>query len=323
MRFYDNTKLSCHRSCPRRYYFRHVAYLKAEGTSDALAFGLAWHGAMDVAWNMISAGCQDDNEVVKSAFKEGFSPTWAEQGMTPLSEWTDDDTYTHNPRTPFTAIGMLEAYVPTRRRTIEKEFKLLEIERPFVIPLDAGDPNLWYCGRLDKVAEADAGVYIIDHKTTTAYKKSGYFRSTFVDSFSPNSQMEGYNFGGNVLYPDTFQGIYIDAALVHKTVHEGFQMFPILRADESMDQWLWEARHEVQRIEEYTEQLGTDGPLKAFPRNTQNCFSFGVQCPNLDLCKAWDNPHAALQEQGTPLGYTVEEWSPFDVNHLEELGMEK
>jgi hypothetical protein len=323
MRFYDNTKLSCHRDCPRRYYFRHYAHLRAEGTSDALAFGLAWHGAMDVVWDLITKGVDDDHEVVRNAFRNGFSPTWKEQGMIPLSEWTDDDSYTHNPRTPFTAIGMLEAYVPMRRRTILKDFPLLAIERPFVIPLDPSDPELWYCGRLDKTSQNDAGIFILDHKTTTAYKKDGYFRSTFVDSFSPNSQMEGYAFAGNVIYQQDFKGIYIDAALVHKTVHEGFHLLPVLRAEESMDQWLWEARHEVERIEDYGANLTEDGVLRSFPRNTQNCFSFGKPCPYLDLCKAWDNPHRSILEQGTPLGYTVDEWSPFDVNHLEEIGMEK
>jgi hypothetical protein len=278
---------------------------------------------MDVVWAMIADGEENDHKVITEAYKLGFAPTWSEQGMTSLGEWTEEDSDFFNPRTPYTAIGMLEVYVPIRRRTIEKDFPPIGIEVPFVIPLNPEDPDLWYCGRVDKVVERSDGIYIFDHKTTTAYKKDGYFRSYFVDGFSPNSQMEGYTFAGNVKYQEKFRGIYIDAALVHKTVHEGFQLFPIIRGDESMDQWLWEAREEVRRIEEYQESLTTTGPLRAFPRNTENCFAFGKMCPFLDLCKAWDNPHRDLSEQGTPLGYIVEEWSPFDVNHLQELGMEK
>lgn len=324
LRFDDNTKLSTHRRCSRKYFFRHYLNLRGKGLSPELAFGLGWHGAMDVVWKEIAEGNKDDTAITKKAFLEGFHTEWVGQGFPSIQELTDEQIEDLNPRTPMTALGMLDNYVKYARPIIEGELRPLAIEQPFAVPLSDRRPDLWYCGRLDKVVEDQSGgVYILDHKTTSAYKKDGYFKSSFVDSFSPNSQVEGYSYQARIQYGDKFRGVYIDAALVHKTVHEGFKLLPVLLSDNPLEQWLWETKNEVELIERYEHAIEhdahSDEALKAFPRNTEACFDYGRACPYLDFCKAGCNPLQFVQDDEPPDGFVYDKWDPFDVNEISSI----
>jgi hypothetical protein len=285
---------------------------------------------MDVVWGSIAKGFEEDAPIIKAAYA-AFDEKWVELGFPSIMDWTPDDTDKYNPRTPDTAIGMLEHYVPTRRRLISG-LNLLAIEQPFAVPLTEADPDLWYCGRLDKVYEAPDGVYIVDHKTTAWYKKDGFFRSEFIDGFSPDSQIDGYAYAAHMLYGDRFKGVFIDGALVHKNVHEGFCWIPVARHIDQLDAWLWETQHKIKRMEankgmlgNYAEEMvsGDMSYMPAFEKNTGSCFSFNTPCPYLDLCKSWGNPHDAILSQGTPMGFEVEPWSPFDHIQLEKIGFKR
>jgi len=295
--------------------------------SADLAFGLGWHSAMDVVWKLISDKERDNTKVIQAGYI-GFENKWCEVGLPDLANWDEDLSEKYNPRTPYTAIGMLEGYVGHRRTSIEVEYSLIHIERPFAVPIYPDRDDIWYCGRFDKVVRSlkDNLIYVIDHKTTSQYKRDGYFRSSFIDGFSPDSQMEGYAYAANLLWGKEFGGILIDAALVHKQVHEGFRYIPLLRSDESLDQWLWETRNEIELIQQYDKAVEwslEESCLHAFPRNTQNCYAYSKPCTYLDLCKGWDNPIKELGVQGVPMGFLEETWEPFDVNHLEMLGMQR
>src|SRR4030095_813518 len=106
--------------------------------------------------------------------------------------------------------------------------------------------------------------------------KDGFFRGDFLDSFSPNSQVDGYQYAAGPLYEGKLKSIWIDAALVHKTVHDGFKFIPIDRAGLALDAWLYEVDEWIYQIEGHTEALTypevIEGPvMKAFPRNTSSC----------------------------------------------------
>lgn len=331
MEFYDNTKVSTYKACPRKYLYRHVLHLRPEGISPALSFGLAWSTAMDEAWRLMAfEGITDPVKVTQGAYVKGFEPTWAEQGMPSISEWGEDEEGIYAPRTPFTALGMLEYYTSAVLPNLLSKCELVAIEQPFAVPLEPGDTSTWYCGRQDKVILRDDGMYaVLDHKTTTAYKRDGYFRSTWMDSFCPNSQMEGYAFEGFVRYGDRFAGVYVDGALVHKTVHVGFTLLPAIIGQDmdALDQWLWEVKDAIWQIREDTRRLEvdthTEHTLRAFPRNTGECFTYGSPCPYIDICRSFQNPMKEIEDYGTPMGFTIEPWEPFEVNRIKELGLKE
>lgn len=52
-RIYDNTRVAEFRTCPRKYYFRHIRHWKPSEDRRPLLFGGAWHAAMDAIWEKL------------------------------------------------------------------------------------------------------------------------------------------------------------------------------------------------------------------------------------------------------------------------------
>ena len=321
MRLFDNTRTSDHRTCNRYFYYRHVRHLDTTTPRAPLAFGLAWHAAMDVMWREIFDGNTDVEGIARAAYTE-WEREWIEQGMPdPLTNadhlWADLKA-----RTPDNAAKMILAYIKERGPLLKRDLDLLAIEQPFIVPLDPEDPDLMYCGRLDKVVRRSDGIWILDHKTTSAYRKDQGFASYFTDSFSPDSQMDGYAFGGHMLYGDEFKGILIEGALVHKT-QTAFGYIPIKRDAAHLDAWLWETREEIRRIEQNKAALEkTDIKsltyLPAFPKSTKRCYDYFSPCVYLDFCKMWSHPERHLEVRP---GFVERKWSPFDHIQLEKIGL--
>ena len=320
--FYDNTRVSGYETCERKYFFRHEMHLTPEGTAPELVFGLAWHAACDVIWGHTDKVGAD--KLAALAFAK-WEERWTEGGLPPHEEITPDVADWLRMRTPTTASLMIPEYIAARQDRLVNEFEVLGIEQPFAVPLDPNDPTLWYCGRLDKVYrdKMRGGIYVVDHKTTSQYLKDGYFRQSWVDSFSPDAQMDGYAYAAKMLYGDEFKGIIVDGALVHKTVHEGFCWIPVSRGVDKLDEWLWRTLRRVKEIradEAKLKQCDTEAIyLDAFPKKTGACFNYNKPCSYIDFCKGVANPLAELDEYGTPPGFEISEWSPFDVNNLRSI----
>lgn len=312
---YDNTRVSDFQTCDRKGFWRHRLHITPDTPSSALAFGSAWHKAMDVVWKQASSQ-YTNNEIVNAAFQAWLSE-WQDRYLFPTLDQMDEDQLKEfAARNDETAYEMLHNYVEKRRPFI-KSVELFEVEKPFAVPLDPDNPNLFYAGLMDKIIKWDGYIWVVDHKTTTSYKKDGYFRSDFIDGFSPNSQMDGYMHALHMMYGSQAKGALIDAALVHKTVHEGFGLIPVERAVSQIDAWLWETHQKIKRIQEqdenYKENADPDMSfMPAYPKNTTACTHYGG-CPYLYLCKVIGNP-ASLTH--IPDGYKEEKWDP-----VEELGL--
>lgn len=305
---FDNTRISDFQTCPLYFYWRHEREFCSDDEDIWLTFGSAWHSAMDQVWTLLPKGKKDD-EVVAAAMS-AFRAKW-DEGRT--SRFADDPA-----RNPGVAQEMLYSYCIERRRLLcHKSFRLIDCERPFAVPLDPEDPNLFYVGRLDKIFEYEGRIYVGEHKTSTAYSKDGTFRSYFIDSFSPNRQIDGYLYAGNMLFGDKFKAVWVDASLVHKDVHDGFRIIPIDRSLVHLDQWLWETRYWIDQItanREAAKRHHNAELLAAFPKNTRSCNQFGKACPFLDQCKVTANP---ARVPNPPAGFHKERWEPYSREELE------
>jgi hypothetical protein len=118
-----------------------------------------------------------------------------------------------------------------------------------------------------------------------------------------------------MMHPGEVEGIWVDAALVHKT-EEGFMFIPVDKQLKMLDAWLWETKQWIERIEAEKQALkwactDKDPYLRAFPKNTASCWNFNRRCPYMDCCKAWPNP---LGKQ-MPNNMIVNKWNP-----LAEIG---
>ncbi|KKM13996.1 hypothetical protein LCGC14_1710570 [marine sediment metagenome] len=317
LQLYDNTRISCHRKCARKFYWRHVRHFAPVSTRPALVFGSCWHKAMDAVW---PAACSDhslDNKEIVKLGAVAFMKEWTEEYKFPLyNDMSAEERVDFGFRHDETAYFMLQSYMEQRRSFMNK-MELIEYEKPFAVPLDPANPELFYVGRLDKVVRWEGRIWVIEHKTTASYRKSGYFAPTWIDSFSPNSQIDGYLHALTMLYGKEAKGILIDAALVHKTVHEGFMFIPIERHLNQLEAWLWEAVYQISIIDndmKYVDSFKTEAFFPAFPKNTGSCTEFNTQCSYLDLCKFIPNPSA---KEETPQGFEVSKWEPFKELKLE------
>ena len=290
------------------------------GTAPPLVFGSSWHEAMDCVWGAFKEGFNGDTEsLAKLAFMT-FCEKWEAEGMTPLEQMDDFELKQLKARTPMTAYEMIFEYIAQREKFL-REITILDIEPPFAVPLDPDNPDLWYVGRLDKIWERRGDIYAMEHKTTSLYSTTSTFRSGFVDSFSPNSQIDGYIHAGNMLYGDKFKGVWVDAALVHLKVHDGFKIIPVDRIFKQIDGWLYETHYWIDQIDLCHKELEEAGGnfMPTFPKNTNACSDFGG-CPYMNICRGYPNPS---EQHEAPAGFIEKPWSPFDVLHLEKLGLDK
>ena len=334
---YDNSRLEDFRKCPRKFYFRHVRDWETTGFNAALSFGLAWHDCQDVIWpafckdgkyNKIDVRDETSSELtpIVGAAVKAFEKTWTDAGGPSYKDFLDmssDMLKQWQPRNMITASEMIWNYILIRASYMQ-QCKLIEVEQPFAVPLDPGNPDLFYVGRLDKVVEHKGRIYAIEHKTTTLYAKSGYFRKQFLDSFSPNSQIDGYLHAIHMLYGKKAKGVMVDAALVHKDVHEGFRFIPVERKLAQLDAWLWSVHEFIAQVERDKGLLNNrrnnfpkSKYLAAFPQKTEACNLYNRACEYMDLCKSWANP----DNEDTPDGFRENHWDPVVVLQLKKLGL--
>lgn len=304
-KIYDNSALSAYKDCPRKYQLRHQKHWRSEGTSMPLIFGLSWHAGQDVVWQY-ARRLSGQPELVNAAMAK-FLETWEGEGL--AAELDMEQLERYAPRTPQVAHEMYSAYIETRWNML-MEAQVLAIEQPFAVPMP-GREDTWYVGRLDKVVEFKGQKLVLEHKTTTAYKKDGGFQATYVDSWNSDAQVKGYQFGGGLYFPGLSQ-VWVDAALVHKREHHHFRFIPVAHQVNLIEEWIGDTGKWIERLE-------ADLKNNYFPKNENSCFGKYGSCAFLDICRSI--PDSALPVEA-PVGYIVEQWVPFDILKLEKLNNE-
>lgn len=311
MQFFDNTRVSAYRRCPRFFLLRHIFHWTSDRISIALANGSGWHAAMDIIWN---------NGTIEEAL-DAWTNSMISEGYDVSSNTLHDMNF-NSMYTREVIRARLANYIKFHKNILNT-ITVISTEQPFAVPLNK--EGIYYVGRLDKVIrDRRKAIRIIEHKTTSAYKKNGPFRQTFIDSFSPNSQIDGYLYAGSLLYGDDFRGIFVDAALIHKEIYNGFMLIPIEKKFEMVDAWLYEAKYWVNEIRKQTEELRSNREeyenapfLTVFPRRTEECSSYSG-CMYREICKYVSNP---LRLEGPPEKFIVKKWEPFNMIRLEKLGL--
>jgi hypothetical protein len=312
---YDNTRVSAYKTCPRMYLLRHQLHWRPEGTAIALSFGLSWHDAQDIVWGYAKKFTVEETAAL--AF-EVFKKTWAKEGL-PV-EISLEKLGFYEPRTPGIAAEMLYNYTDTRWKMLQ-ECDVVAIEKPFAVPIP-GMPGHWYIGRLDKVVDYNAQRLVIEHKSTTAYATAGGFRTDFLDSWYMSAQVKGYQFGGGLFYGN-INAVWVDAALVHKKVHDAFRFVPVAHNFALLSEWLDNTKKWIAEISAEEDLYADVKRLLPgmFKRNDESCYGKYGACSYIDICRSIPDP-SVLEEP--PPGFVVEKWEPFDILGFNKLlGKEK
>lgn len=306
---FDNTRLSDFKDCPRQYFIRHVLGWRISGTADALVFGLAWHEGMDIVWK--HAKQVDKRTLTELAFG-AFTDMWEANGFPTDMSFGGYDRY--GARTPGTAKEMYYNYADQRWKMLQ-EAEVVAIEQPFAVPMP-GLEDTWYVGRLDKVVNWASNNLILEHKTTTAYAIQGNFRTDYVESWYAAPQIKGYQFAGNLFYKNV-DAVWVDAALVHKKIHDAFKFIPIAHHVELLKEWIETTGRWISMVLEATHNYNSGTSVsKCFPKNENHCFGKFGQCPFLDICRSTPDPSKL---DTVPFGYVEEKWEPFNILKLDQL----
>jgi len=122
----------------------------------------------------------------------------------------------------------------------------------------------------------------------------------------------------HMLWPGQVQGVWIDAALVHRN-ETNFLFIPIEKQQNQLNSWLWETNYWISQIQAHTEALAECSPsdpfLASFPKQTGSCQDFNKNCEYHDICRFKPNPASIA---APPNGFHEEIWNP-----LVETGAEK
>ncbi len=306
---FDNTRISQYKVCPRSYFIRHMLNWRSTGTANALIFGLSWHDSMDVVWEFGSKLQPHDLADLAHA---AFIKTWTEQGLPEEVSLENENFYL--PRTPSVAREMLHEYCSNRIKML-RSCEVLGIEHPFAVPIP-GMPDYWYIGRLDKIVDYNGQRLVLEHKTTTAYATAGTFRSDYIESWFMSAQVKGYQFASHLYYPAT-SAIWIDVALVHKKVHNGFKFIPISHNFTLLTEWIENTKRWIIEIDNERSLYESAGKLLPglFKKNEESCFGKYGPCIYIDICRTVADPSLL---DSIPPGFEYEEWEPFSI-----LGLEK
>lgn len=313
---YDNTRISTYKVCPRSYYLRHIRgwTIDSKYESLALTFGSCWHDAQDIVWGHAKKfGHLDLTELSTMAFKK----TWLEKGLKWEPGLSELDAM--QPRTPGNAKEMLYNYIGQRWDLLQR-CKVVAIEQPFAVPIP-GMLGHWYIGRLDKVIDDESARHrnrlVVEHKSTTAYATIGNFRPDFIESFGRSSQVKGYQFGGSLFYGNV-DSVWVDAALVHKKVHDAFKFIPVSYSPDILVSWVDNMTTWVAQISTEEEELKQNDNKLApgmFKENEESCFGKYGPCAFIDICRSIPDP-SKLEEP--PPGYIEKRWEPFSILGLSQ-----
>ena len=310
--YYDNTRIATYKENPREYFLRHVLHWTVESSHKAvpLVFGGSWHAGMDAVWGAgVDASNKDRVELAMINFRNEWELNNYKWNLS-LEEQEELGA-----RTPGTAHEMYYNYI-AQREAILKNSRTLGIEQPIAMPFpDMKDT--WYVGKLDKVIEYNGMIHILEHKTTSIYRIKGNFDNDYLESWNTASQVKGYQMAGSIYYPK-LQDVWVDCALVHKKVHDGFKFVPVSHRWELLKSWITSTRRWIEEIQRETEEYERVGDLSlgTFRMNDDACYTKYGRSPFLDIYTTIDDPSKL---DGPPPGYMVEKWEPFDMLKLDQL----
>lgn len=321
----DNSTVSCFRDCRRRALYRYVKDWTKDGPEPAsLAFGRGWHNGLDALYKLYYTTRDETSKLFKAEWpkikaSDAFLETIADTAYKAfLEEWTDagypetpsfEDLETDPKRTPIRAKNMFIQYYLDMMHIMDG-WSLIASETPFIVPLDDTETKYWYGGRTDKIIASEEGLWLVEHKTSSLYSKSSGFQSAFSDSFSPNSQIEGYMFAlhwlkarGEIKSDLPIVGVIVDAALVHKTQFY-FKRIPIYYDERLVTQWYEEV---IQYVHEFDQTLENG----KWSRNTDSCQGKYGCCQFVDVCRMYPDHNPLLANNQPPQGFTERAWTPY------------
>jgi hypothetical protein len=158
-------------------------------------------------------------------------------------------------------------------------------------------PVIW-TGRIDRIIQQPAGIYLLDHKTTSI------MGPTFFRDFELSSQFMGYTYAAQQLLGKTITGCVIDAIGIRQPTKTGkaieLQRHIVSYTPEQIAEW---TNDTMLALQTFLNNL-TNGYV---PKATKWCFGKYGACQYIDVCTLPANQRATMLSTAD---YKPVTWSP-------------
>jgi hypothetical protein len=305
-RVLDATMLSDFRSCPHKFFRRHVQGLTRDRSNIHLHFGGAVASGLEAARREFCTS-HDSSDALHVGC-EALVQAWGDFDFTP-------STRTEANKTLSNALLALQSYFhewPLDDDPISIHHHAGEpcIEYSFALPLpnlrhpDTDEPLL-YAGRFDFIGDFNSMTIGVDDKTTSGDPNNDHWRQ----QWKLRSQFSGYCWGARE-YGLTLRGFMVRGIGVLKDSVRCGEAF-VSRPDWLIDAWLAQTRRDVIDMSgayldwkaHYIHAASPHDTAHPFSQRFDNaCADFGG-CTYLDLCSS-RTPDTWLSE------YVVRRWDP-------------
>lgn len=288
---WDSTSLSAFITCPRKYYLSMLQGWTSEQRSVHLIFGGHYATALEHFHKHRAAGIEYA-DAVRMVVREALINTWTHD-MEEVSESEGSGlaaTKTSLRRVPGTGapqdwlhasktrdtlirsiVWYLEHFKDDPMQTVILSDGRAAVEYSFSIDLN---DEYVYCGHIDRLVTYgdNNDIYVQDQKTT-----GSQITPKFFEGYSPDYQMTGYTWAGQIIFNMPVKGVVIDAAYIAV----GFTAFgrqPVSRSEKQLEEFRVEALHYIGLAKQCHES-------GYYPMNRTACGNYGG-CEFKKVCAA-------------------------------------
>lgn len=287
-RFWDNTSISIFKDCPRKYYYAIVEGWRTQGKAPALEWGKAWH-EVTALYDMRLA----EGEALEASLVEALRLAYS------LSEegFGDDGNY----RTRNTLLRSLIWYAdqfkndPIKTAIFDNGSVGLELSFRFDLgfaPAIPGAPNFAYCGHIDKLADYNGSLFVVERKHTTQSLGDHLF-SRYMFS----AQVSGYVAAAKIVFLQDIGGVIIEATQVQVN-RTNFARRAVHRVHDHLDEWVSDTQFWIKQVESCWH-------AGAWPHNTESCNKY-AGCQFRKVCAK----SPATRELELETYFVKDRWDP-------------
>jgi hypothetical protein len=209
---WDSTSVTAFATCPRKYYYSILQGWTSELRSVHLVFGGHYATALEHYHKHRAVGMEHEDAerlVVLEAMLETWDHDRDDNGLRIPGTGKPQD-WLHASKTRDTLIRSIVWYLETYKndpmQTVILANGKAAVEYSFSVNLNN---EYIYCGHIDRLVNYGGDIYVQDQKTSGAQ-----ITGKFFDNFSPDYQMTGYTWAGDIAFALPVKGVVIDAAYI-------------------------------------------------------------------------------------------------------------
>lgn len=291
--YWDNSSLALLRTCPRKYYYALVLGLRPKGDNPHLTFGVYYHGALEHHDRLVLQGV-NVHDRIRQVIHKLLKDSWG---------WNSDHKLKNREHLVRAVLGYMDHFkfdatktvmLANGKAAVELSFRFeLEITNPW------GDPY-GLCGHLDRIAEADNQLFVLDRKTT---QKA--FQNEYIDKYKPSGQMLQYTSGAKVSFNPDIQGVIIDACYLATNLDE-YGRFKAGYTEDQLNEWLDNTKFYIKMAEHYHAN-------NIWPQNFEACHVYNG-CQFRKICGKDPKVRSVFMKAD----FVIERWEPLKTREVDD-----